>query len=218
MRGTTWRIDAQWAVSALALVVALVVALSVALAGCASQAAPSASPSPTPTNDIATVGSPSPSPTATFVVIPGTPGADAPACRTVQLTLKVSIDFSSARQMGTLTNASMVTCSLFGFPDLQLLNANHIPLSTTVSQSTSPEVWSGVFPEQHIQLAPGASAYFAVAWSATPADAQTTCLAASYLAVSMPNEGGDTVGADPIAACGGDLTVSPFQNAPFMGG
>ncbi len=117
--------------------------------------------------------------------------------------------------MGTVTNHSTEACSLFGFPGAQLLDAQRTPLALQVLRATSG-VWSGVFPEQHIQLTPGASAYFAVAWSAAPTDTQTSCLASSYFALTPPDDKGVVVATDVIHVCGA-ITISPFQNAPFMG-
>lgn len=206
-----WRTAPQWAALALALVVAL--------AGCATQAAaPTASPSPTPTNDVVNIGASSPSPTATFVVIAGTPGAYGPACQAKQLALTFAIDESStgtSTQMGTVTNHSTTACSLFGFPGAELFDAQHAPIAVQVFQATSG-VWSGVFPEQHIQLAPGASAYFATAWSTASTGAQISCFTSSYFALTPPGETSAVTGADTIHVCD-TITVSPFQNAPFMG-
>jgi len=88
-------------------------------------------------------------------------------------------------------------------------------MTVQVLKATSG-VWSGVFPEQHIQLAPGAAAYFAVAWSAEAAGAQTSCLASSYFALTPPDDNGAVQATDVIHVCGA-ITISPFQNAPFMG-
>jgi hypothetical protein len=152
------------------------------------------------------------------VVIAGTPGAYGPACRAQQLTLKFAIDESTtgtSTQMGTVTNRSTAACSLFGFPGAQLLDSQRTPMTVPVLKATSG-VWSGVFPEQHIQLAPGAAAYFAVAWSAEATDTQTSCLASSYFTMTPPDDTGVVQATDVIHVCGA-ITISPFQNAPFMG-
>lgn len=207
--------------------VGLVSLLALALGGCAAQAGQTSAVMATPTNGLITAGTPDGSadptpasvPTATFVVIPGTPGAFGPACQAKQLSLTIMIDESTSgisTEMGKVTNHSSSACSLFGFPGAQLLDAQRAPMAIQVLRQTSG-VWSGVFPEEHVQIAPGASAYFAVAWSAIPTGAQTNCPASGYFAMTPPDDSSAVTAEDPTHVCGGAITISPFTNAPFMG-
>jgi hypothetical protein len=224
-RYSDWR---RWSWRSLAQSLALVGLLAGALGGCAAQSGPSlgAAASPTPTNDIISVDATntpadptlSLPPTPTFVVIPDTSGPYGPACHAKQLTLRFAIDAASSgtsTQMGTVTNQSTAACSLFGFPDAQLLDAQRAPMTLPMLKATSG-VWSGVFPEQRIQLAPGASAYFATAWSQSPTDAQMSCLMSSYFALTPQGDSSAVTSTDVIRVCGA-ITISPFQIAPFMG-
>lgn len=202
MTDSIWRATAQRAALGLTLIVAL--------AGCAGQAATSAGPTAT-----ATISAPSPSPTATFAVLPDASSSYGPACVASQLRLSFAIDQSSAVEMGTVTNTSTSACSLFGFPGAGLFDASQ-PIRLQVLQATSSPPWGGVFPEQRIQLAPGAAAYFAVKWSSATSGAASSCPTAAHFAMTPPNDTASVVASDPIHVCGDSITISPFQPAPFM--
>lgn len=202
MTDSIWRATAQRAALGLTLIVAL--------AGCAGQAATSAGPTAT-----ATISAPSPSPTATFAVLPDASSSYGPACVASQLKLSFAIDQSSAVEMGTVTNTSTSACSLFGFPGAGLFDASQ-PIRLQVLQATSSPPWGGVFPEQRIQLAPGAAAYFAVKWSSATSGAASSCPTAAHFAMTPPNDTASVVASDPIHVCGDSITISPFQPAPFM--
>lgn len=215
MTHLVWRGISRRLALMLALMLALAAPLALALGGCATQAA--TPPSATATATVSsTVTSVAPAPTATFAVLPDASTAYGPACVASQLKLSFTINFSSSVEMGTVTNTSSSACSVFGFPGAQLLDAQRQPMTTRVSQATAGP-WSGVFPEQRLQVAPGAAVYFALAWSATSSGAQESCAASSYLALTPPGDTSAVTAPNPIQACGGAITLSPFQPAPFMG-
>jgi hypothetical protein len=203
MTDSIWRAIAQRAALGLALGAALIVGL----AGCAGQAATPAGP--------ATTAAPAPSPTATFAVLPDASSSYGAACMASQLKLSFAIDFSASTEMGTVTNASTSACSLFGFPGAELFDASQ-PIRLQVLQATSSPPWGGVFPEQRIQLAPGAAAYFAVKWSSATSGAASSCPTVAHFAMTPPNDTASVVANDPIHVCGDSITISPFQPAPFM--
>lgn len=209
MTDSIWRAVAQRA----ALGLALGLALLVALAGCATQAATTSGP--TATSAPSTTAAPAPSPTATFAVLPDASSSYGPACVASQLTLSFAINFSASTEMGTVTNTSTSACSLFGFPGAGLFDASQ-PIRLQVLQATSSPPWGGVFPEQRIQLAPGAAAYFAVKWSSATSGAASSCPTAAHFAMTPPNDTASVVASDPIHVCGDSITISPFQPAPFM--
>jgi Domain of unknown function (DUF4232) len=205
-RSIWWR--PQWAALGLAL------GLALALAGCDAQAATTSSPSARSTAPASP--SAAPSPTATFVVLPDDASTTyGPACKAAQLKLSWAISYGGATEMGTLTNTSGAACSLFGFPGAQLLDAQRQPLATQVSWATSG-AWGGVMPEQRLQVVPGGSVYIAVKWASAGSGAQSSCAPAAYLALTPPDDASAVTVSDPISVCGGALTISPFQIAPFM--
>lgn len=203
-----WRWRPQW------VALGLVMALGLTLAGCDAQAA--TTPSPSATRAATATHTVAPSPTATFVVLSDDASVTyGPACKAAQLKLSWAIDFSSADEMGTLTNTSGAVCSLFGFPNAQLFDAQRQPLPTQVSRATSG-VWGGVMPEQRLRVAPGGSVYIAVKWANAGSGAQGACAAAAYLALTPPDDASAVMASDPITVCGGAITISPFQIAPGM--
>lgn len=216
MRATRsiWRRIPRRATRGPLLGLAVMATLALALGGCATQAAtlPAATASSAVSSTATTAA---PTPTATFVVLPDAASSYGPACVASQLTLSIGIDYSSSVEMGTMTNRSSAACSVFGFPGAELLDAQRQPMQTRVSLTTSEG--SGVFPEQKLQVAPGASVYFAVTWSKTPSGAQSSCAAASYFALIPPGDTKPVTAPDPIQPCDGAITLSPFQPAPFMG-
>ena len=158
---------------------------------------------------------PAPSPTATFVVLPDASSSYGPACVASQLKLSFAINFSASTEMGTVTNTSTSACSLFGFPGAELFDASQ-PIRLQVLQATSSPPWGGVFPEQRIQLAPGAAAYFAVQWSSATSGTASSCPTVVHFVMTLPNDTASVVASDPIHVCGDSMTISPFQPAPFI--
>ena len=195
----------------------LMALLMLALGGCATQAAtPSRSPIVTASSTVlATATTAAPTPTATFVVLPDTASSYGPACVASQLKLSIAIDYSSSFEEGRLTNSSTSACSLFGFPGAQLFDASQ-PIRLQVLRSTSSPPWGGVFPEQRIQLAPGAVAYFEVKWSSASSGAASSCSTATHFALTPPNDTATVLASDPIHVCGDSITVSPFTYSPSM--
>jgi hypothetical protein len=55
----------------------------------------------------------------------------------------------------------------------------------------------------------------AVAWAAEATGAQTSCLASGYFALTPPDDTSVVTATDVIHVCGA-ITISPFQNAPFI--
>jgi len=205
MTDSIWRAIAQRAALGLALIVGP--------AGCAGQAATSSGPAATSAPSM--TAAPAPSPTATFVVLPDASSSYGPACVASQLKLSFAINFSASTEMGTVTNTSTSACSLFGFPGAESFDASQ-PIRLQVLQATSSPPWGGVFPEQRIQLAPGAAAYFAVQWSSATSGTASSCPTVVHFVMTLPNDTASVVASDPIHVCGDSMTISPFQPAPFI--
>ncbi len=107
-----------------------------------------------------------------------------------------------------LTNRGTVTCTLFGYPGMQLLGANGQPLPTTVIRGQY-EVVDAV-PEQTVTLAPGAQARFYFMYSDTLGGGYpAVCPTASTVEVTPPGAYNHLVVATNIAPCEGHIWVSP---------
>jgi len=191
-------------------------ALALALGGCATQAQSAASTS------TATL-TPAPMPTATphdATSAPSAPAVIGPTCRPDQLTLAIKFLGAATGNVGEMahfTNHSTVACSLYGFPGAQLLNAQRDPMITHTHWQTSAYLYT-TQPVSHVQMAPGAAAYFVVEWEDVPSGSATSCPLASYLEVTPPNDYSAITIANTVGACGGNLYISPVEPTQFTGG
>ena len=107
-----------------------------------------------------------------------------------------------------LTNRGTVTCTLLGYPGMQLLDANGQPLPTTVIRGHYEVV--DTVPEQTATLAPGAQARFYYMYSDTLGGGNpTACPTASTVEITPPGAYNHLTVATSIAACEGHIWVSP---------
>lgn len=171
--------------SRLALGSATAGAALVLLAGCtashaASTAGRSHSVSPAPS----ATASASPTPAASTSAAPS-PGAE--RCHTTALRASLVMPDAGAGQryvMIKLTNRSTVTCALYGYGGLQLLDANRHPVPTRVHR---------IPPAAHrLSLTPGASATSQLHWTAVPGTGEPVSAACepspSFADVTPPDE------------------------------
>jgi hypothetical protein len=151
----------------------------------------------------ATVSSPTQSPTR----------AVAANCQASQLTLTKQGDENGLGNFANiyrLQNTSQQTCTLEGYPGVQLLDESQQPLSITVLQQTS----AYLYPTQTVQLvtlAPSASGYFMLEWWASP----TSCGGATSVLVTPPGDQTSLQIANAIQVCTGKAIVSPIEPAEF---
>jgi len=195
-------IPARSANSSPALVLSIGIIL-VTLSGCSSLAG-SSSP---------TLGQ---APTATGVASSPTQspaGTAATTCRTSQLALGRQGDRNGLGNFAvlySLQNTSQQTCTLQGYPEIQLLDTNQQAMTFTVNQQSSAYLYNMGEP-QLMTLAPGQSGYFVVEWSAGPA----SCAGAAYLEVTPPGDQTRLQIADMLEICTGPVIVSPIGTSPF---
>lgn len=177
--------------------------LGVLLAACAigAQTATTTPATSTPTQPAAT-------PTATTVVS---------ICQTPQLALAFDKSDALASNRGdqfSLQNTSASTCTLYGYPGVQMLLANNQPTPTQETQDTSSYFFAGAVQVQTISLQPGAKSYFVISWGAGQCD-QPAATAGVSIQVTPPGDTGTlttstSAGADgSIDACG-KIRVSPI--------
>ncbi len=110
-----------------------------------------------------------------------------------------------------LTNTSSATCTMRGYPGMQLLSSSGAPIPTTV-------VRGGVqFPNRAadaapalVSLAAGAAARFSIQWTDVPVGGETTCPASARSEVTPPTDTAYGVMTLNIAPCDhGTVHVSP---------
>lgn len=156
----------------------LVTAAAVALAGCASntkQGTETARPG-------ASTRSPA-APSGTAAAASGSTASDTPAsggavgaprrCHTADLTGRVEGHDEGAGQRYAalaLTNHTASTCTVYGYPGLQLVDAHGTPLRTTVRRDSPPNPRS-------LTVQPGQTVWTELHWTVVPADdeAATRC-------------------------------------------
>src|SRR5579875_3520121 len=124
---------------------------------------------------------------AAHAASPARPAAVA-RCTTAQLVIAPDYGNGGAGHLGIIFlihNRLNRTCTLYGYPGAQLLNANYQPLTTHLR-------WGGGYlggnpPRRLVYLAPSADAYFSLEWVHIPSPGQT-CPKASFLRITPPND------------------------------
>ena len=119
-------------------------------------------------------------------------------------------------------NVSTTTCTLKGYPDLQMLDAVGHPIQTQVIHGTSYTVQS--MPEDVVTLAPGAEAMFDLGYDNGTGYGTASCPDSAQVDITPPNSnepirvswqlqpyGGGTI---PQLQCG-EITVSPVYASPM---
>lgn len=110
-----------------------------------------------------------------------------PVCAASQLAFTIG---PSNGAMGTVSyplvvsNASAAACNLYGYPGMQMLTATGSALQTQVVRN---DTMFGLPPEQMVVLAPGAEAFFAVAFSDGTGYAGLSCPTSARVEITPPN-------------------------------
>lgn len=114
-----------------------------------------------------------------------------------------------------MTNTSSATCTLRGYPGMQLLDAQGNPLPTNVVRGgatfPNPKAQAGVV---EVTLAPGAVAAYTLTYEDVPVGGETSCPTSAKAEITPPNDYTHVVIALQITACGGGtIHVSPVYAA-----
>lgn len=139
-------------------------------------------------------------------------------CRTAQLALAPDYGTGAAGHASLIFlihNRSAQTCTLYGYPGLQLLDGAYrsLPTSLRWGDASTP-------PRRFVSLAPGADAYIALTWTSIPRAGQL-CPTAPFVRITPPNASASTIvwtGQGGITACGGVVTASPVEPTQFAFG
>lgn len=200
------------------------VALGVVLAACSS------SPRATSAGRHRSTGRhpSSASPTTTTTSVPVTttapasagPGASAAGttCSAAQLAGSVEGEQGGAGTLEVtiaLRNTGGTTCTMRGYPGLQLLAASGSPQATSV-QPGGPLSFEAVAPAT-VSLAAGQSASFNVGFTDVPAGGQSSCPTAAAAEVTPPGATDHLRVPLQVQACGGSLHVSAVFGAGSAG-
>lgn len=197
-------------------------ATALGLAACSGKTVTSSAPTSTTQPTTATGGT-----TATGTGgAPTTLSAGTPTAATASGTPRCSVADLSARagqsngatghigQVITLTNTSDVTCTLHGYPGLQMLGASGQALATNVLRT--PSVVVQAENPTTVTLAPRQQGSFLLGYADQTGYGNRTCPASVNLEVTPPNAHDHLVIPDQISAYGpsadqcGTINVSPI--------
>lgn len=141
-----------------------------------------------------------------------TRAAAVPRCHTGRLYVTVSGSNGAAGHSAiTLSFRSVApsTCSFYGFPGMQLVNAAGQNMTTRLLWGTGSQLPN--VPKKVILVHPGAAAYATFMYADVPTGSET-CPPVAYYVVTPPNETTSVVvparGATP---CGGRISITPMM-------
>jgi hypothetical protein len=179
-----------------------------ALAACGSSDNKSnAAASTLPTSSAPTATSTA-APTVTVTVTP----TGLPRCHTSQLA--ASIPNAGGGAAGHIvgyvefTNTGGVTCRMYGYPGLGLLDSSGHAIPITVTRGGGQGQETTATPSS-LTLAPNAAAHAEYNYTDVPTGSQTTCPAAAKLQVTPPDETDFLLVTAQLAPCGGEIHVGP---------
>lgn len=145
--------------------------------------------------------------TAPATTSPATPvSSSVPRCHTGQLSFTFGTNGAagSILILGSLTNHSTATCSLYGYPGVGLLGRQGQSLPASALRSRGPAMPD--VAERLVTLAPGGKANFFASFG--DVDPQP-CPVAKDLEVTPPNAYGHVTVAFGFTPCRGEIHVSP---------
>lgn len=121
----------------------------------------------------------------------------------------------SVSRIVTFTNTSSSTCTLTGYPGMQMLGSSGQRLATTVHRGAAATV--PALAVRTVTVAPGGTASFVAGWADATGYAGETCPTSSRVEITAPNDYSSLTIAWAIAPYGGnttnlhcgDISVSP---------
>lgn len=177
----------------------------VVLAACSSGGSSSSTTSSSPATTRATTT------TTTSAASTTTTTAGLARCATTALIGSVAGSGGAAGTIETtigLKSTATGSCSLGGFPGLQLLDASGTNLPTNVVR-TGNYSFTAMAPTT-VTLVPGQTAYFNIGYSDVPVGTETSCPTSTSLLVTPPNATDSLRMTAMLAPCGGGtMVVSP---------
>lgn len=103
----------------------------------------------------------------------------------------------------TFHNTSTTTCTLTGYPGMQLLGAGGATLTTTVHRGASATVPS--IPERTVSVPAGGAASFVAGWADATGYGNLTCPRSTEVEITAPNDYTSKTVAWAIAPYGGNI-------------
>lgn len=112
-----------------------------------------------------------------------------------------------------LKNTGATPCALRGYPEVRLFGAQGAELTEVRTDRTASNYFRTSGPPAEVLLAPQASAYFDLAYSAVPHEVigETACPAAVRVQVTAPGDTASVQSDQALEPCGRRLRVSPVR-------
>jgi len=199
------------------------------LSACSSSSKPQVSRKPGTSKAPATAPAPKKKPSSTSKEPAGaptppgqstTPSSVLSRCRSANLALTMgsqSAAAGSASAVFVLTNEGSSSCSLYGYPGMQMLDASGQPIPTIVVRGGGDAATRA--KPSSVVLQPQAQASFVAYWGEVPVGAETSCPASAKLEVTAPDDYHYLVIAATLAPCSsGTINVSPVQSGVLRAG
>lgn len=193
--------------------VALLLGPALLLASCGSPAAqPTGSTSTTVGASSTTTSTSQPATSTSSTTASGPPG-----CQVSQLSIVPQQGSGAAGQIElamTMTNVSSNTCTLYGYPGLQMLDASGQPLPTNVVRGgTTFGTPVANQPPAEVVLTSQHTAAFTLHYEDVPVGNETSCPTSSKVEVTPPNDVDHAVVDLAITPCNaGTIHVSPVYS------
>lgn len=136
-------------------------------------------------------------------------GAVATPCRVSDLRLSVETADAGAGnrvQVFGLTNTGATPCAVSGYPAVSLLDSQGRPLSTVRSDQNPDTATPVVVPA-------GGRAFFDIAWTVVPneAEGQTSCPSAARVSIRIVGDASTMATPLALTPCGGRIRVNPLR-------
>ncbi len=199
----------------MALALVVVGGLGLLVAGCSSNDTSASSTTTTTAAHSTHTGSSTTKATTAKGTTSSTAATTVATCQPSQLKLSSQTGNGAAGTITlviTMTNTSTTTCSLYGYPGMQLLDAKGTDLPTKVIRGgveTTPSS-PAKKPASTVTLAPGKVAAYSLTYSDVPTGNETSCPESAKAEVTAPNDTATATMTLAISACaGGTLHVSP---------
>ncbi len=196
------------------LSVPAVVAVAIGLAGCSSNATTSPTTTTTTGASTTTTGASTTTTSASTTTTTGTT-----TCQPQQLSASptnVGGGAGTIELSVSLKNISSTTCTLAGYPGMQLLSSTGASLPTNVVRGGGQPFSASAAnqPPSTVTLAPNAVAAFSLNYEDVPVGGETTCPTSAKAEITPPNDTAFLTVALQIAPCGGGtIHVSPVYAA-----
>ncbi|MGP8058683.1 MAG: DUF4232 domain-containing protein [Acidimicrobiales bacterium] len=185
------------------------------LAGCSSGSPSANSTTTTSSSTSSSTSTSTSSQSSSTTRGPTTTAAGVATCQPGQLTITAGMGNGAAGTISlavTMVNKGPGTCTMNGYPGMQLLDASGASLPTNVVRGGGVDFLNPAAsqPPSLVTLATGQQASFSLSYEDVPVGSETSCPTSAKAEVTPPNDTASAVVAFQASPCGGGtIHVSP---------